>query len=495
MRIAPAAAAASAILISLAVTGTAGAADNCVYPSSAYSTGKPWFVENPGAQPVNDPVFPAQWGLPMIKAPTAWARGARGGGVTVAVLDTGTDLSHPDLRANLVPGKDFTPSAKQGCPGPQDENGHGTHVSGIVAASTNNGIGVAGTAPRAKVMPLRVLDADGGGDDPTIIRAMRHAADNGAKVINLSLGGLPLIGNAPQFNSEIAQAAAYAYSKGALVVAAAGNESMPLCSYPAAASKAVCVAAVDRRGMPSAYSNFPQSMEDSVGVRAPGGSGDQLDCEGQEDIWSTIWPEGEACNDTSRPENPDLAGYEAMAGTSMASPFVAGVAAVLSARGLSNGQILQCLKTTSSKNGAYDPVMGYGIVNLDAATRRCSASSTPVFRGGGTSGGATGGKRLVLRVSHRRIRARRLARKRRMKVRVRSNRRVTVRLRAVARRRGKTVRRLGTRRVRLARAGKRTVKLRIKRRAARWLKRHKRAKIRVRYRGGGRKGWAKVTRR
>jgi subtilisin family serine protease len=403
----------------------------------------------------------------MIKAPAAWARGARGAGAKIAVVDTGVDLHHPDLSANLVAGRDVTAAASQGCAGPQDENGHGTHVAGIAAARTNNGIGVAGTAPGAKVMPVRVLDAKGSGDDPTVIAGIRYAADHGADVINLSLGGDPLFGEAPQFNTAIAKAVAYAYSKGALVVAAAGNESIPLCSYPAAAAKAVCVGAVDRRGMPAPYSNFPNSPSGSVGVRAPGGVGDVIDCESPEDVWSTIWPDpsSDFCTDES---NHDLSGYDTMAGTSMASPFVAGVAALLAGKGLTNAQILACLKKTSSNKGESDPVTGYGLVDADAATRQCAGSK-------------------LLAVTVKRVGRKRLARKRKLRVTLKSNRRVTVRLRAVAKRHT-----LARKRVKLAKSGKRRTTVRLSRRAARFVKRHPRARVRVRWSGGGRHGTARV---
>src|SRR5215212_1165890 len=153
MRLAPAATVAALALL-VPFSGSAAAA-TCEHPASAYATGGP---SGAAGGPVNDPFFGEQWGLPLIKAPEAWAQGARGNGAVVAVVDTGVDTSHPDLKANLVAGEDFNPQAKQGCPGPQDEEGHGTHVSGIVAAVTDNGIGVAGTAPDAKVMPVRVLD-------------------------------------------------------------------------------------------------------------------------------------------------------------------------------------------------------------------------------------------------------------------------------------------------------------------------------------------------
>jgi subtilisin family serine protease len=465
--------AALAVLFACALlAGPAGAA-TCTYPASAYSTGAPADVSSPGPQPVNDPVFPDQWGLTQIKAPAAWARGDRGSGVTIAIVDTGIDLHHPDLAANIAPGTDLTPPADQGCDGAQDENGHGTHVAGIAAAVTNNGIGGAGTAPAAKVMPVRVLDADGSGDDPVVVQGIKYAADHGAKVINLSLGGSPIVGEAPPLNQEIADAVQYAFSRGALVVAAAGNESIPLCSYPAAAANAVCVGATDRRGLPSYYSNFPASPDSSVGVRAPGGVGDPISCESSEDVWSTIWPGGDPCTGSG-----SLSGYDTLAGTSMASPYVSGVAALLAGKGLSAGQILQCLATTSSNGGSYDPVMGYGIVDADAATSKCSRTGTPSFGGAAGvasgSGAGAGGKASVLKVTARRTKS-----PRRLRVTVKSSAPVRVRLRAVARKHT-----IGRKTVRLKKAGTRRFTMRVRT--------HGHAKIRVRWSAPARKGVAKV---
>jgi subtilisin family serine protease len=262
-----------------------------------------------------------------------------------------------------------------GCPGPQDENGHGTHVAGIAAAITGNGRGVAGTAPRAKILPVRVLDKNGDGEDTAINAGIRWAAKHGAKVINLSLGGVPLVDNLSGNGDATESAVAYAFRKGAVVVASAGNESIPLCEYPAAAKYAVCVAATDRNGLPSFYSNFPVDPDGTVAVRAPGGAGDPLFCESDRDIWSTMWPRSadDHCGGTIR-------GYDTLAGTSMAAPFVSGVAALLAGKGRRAGQILECLKTKSSNNGFYDPVNGYGIVNANAAVAGCGPK-TPPFRG------------------------------------------------------------------------------------------------------------------
>jgi subtilisin family serine protease len=364
---------AAAMAAMFASAGSAHAAP-CAPVSTSYESGGA-----PSTSFPNDPLLGKQWGLKQINAAGAWAHGALGAGAVIAVVDTGVDLNHPDLKDRLVPGADLV--SGQACtPGAQDLNGHGTHVAGIAAASTNNGIGGAGTAPLAKIMPVRVLDAAGSGSTTDIAAGIRYAADNGAQVVNLSLGDdipIPLIDL-----SGISAAVDYAYARGVVVVAAAGNETVPFCEYPSAAAHAICVAATDYSGLPSSYSNFPLRLDGGVAVRAPGGDGSG-GCGDQADIWSTYWP-GASGADAERCAPK---GYEPLAGTSMATPFVSGIAAILRGAGLTNQQVMDCLKSTSSNHGSYDAINGYGLVSAEAAVSGC----TQLPLGGGTQlGGATG---------------------------------------------------------------------------------------------------------
>jgi serine protease len=373
-RVRAAALAASVAVLVLAAPGTAGA--KCTTPANGYDKGG-----KPVKGAATDPLFPRQWGLRQIRAPAAWASGALGKGVKIAIVDSGVDLTHPDLKSKLLPGKDLVRKANgltgPGCPGPQDEHGHGTHVAGIAAAITNNRIGIAGTAPGAKIIPVRVIDAHGTGEISAVNAGIRWAADHGAKVINLSLGGdTAIVGELDGSALDTEKAVAYAYAKGAVVVAAAGNESSPLCDYPAASKYAVCVAATDSSGLPASYSNLPAAPGGTVALRAPGGDGSGA-CESDADIWSTIWPGSTYDTRCGR----GIRGYETLAGTSMAAPFVSGVAALLAGKGLKAPQILQCLKTRSSNNGTYEPIYGYGIVDASAALAGCN-KQTASYSGG-----------------------------------------------------------------------------------------------------------------
>lgn len=322
----------------------------------------------------NDPLYAKQWGPQQVRADQAWAR-SRGAGVIIAVVDAGVDLHHSDLAIKMLTGNTFLGCGTAGCgngdwrSGPsarrQFDSPHGTHVAGIAAASTGNGVGIAGVAPDAKLLPVKVLDEDGGSFQD-IALGIRYAANRGAKVINLSLGALPGV-QALTFTgllSDVTKAIAYANGKGAVVVAAAGNESAPLCDTPGFDPGALCVAATDRREVHSFYSNFGV-RPDLLAVSAPGGSG--LPRCG-EDIVSTV-PRGTGGAYCGYPATKD---YDEYAGTSMATPHVTGVAALLAAQRRSRSSILKAITSTARKpgtivRGVYDPVYGYGIVDASAA--------------------------------------------------------------------------------------------------------------------------------
>jgi serine protease len=210
-----------------------------------------------------------------------------------------------------------------------------------------------------------VLDADGSGSTDDIAAGIRYAADQGAKVMNLSLGMQSGVGEAVGLIGgldPIYSAIDYAYSKGATVVFAAGNDSVPLCAEPSAHPKVLCVGATDSRDLRSFYSNSDATLSKYYLV-APGG--DALTCAG--DIFST-WLRSQVQSSCS-----PQAGYEAEAGTSMAAPHVAGVAALLAAKGLGNQAIMDCLTRTTDDLGTpgRDPIYGWGRVNAAKAVTGC----------------------------------------------------------------------------------------------------------------------------
>lgn len=245
----------------------------------------------PGA-PSDDPYRPQLWGLGALDAERAWL-GSRGEGVVVAVLDTGVAAAHPDLAGRVLPGHDTVRGDRlPDRTGRTDPEGHGTHVAGIVAATAGNRTGVAGIAPGSSVLPVRVLDRWGGGWDADIATGIVWAADHGADVISLSLGG-------PEQNQVLAGAVSYAQSKDVLVVAAVGNHRRDgnEVQYPAAFPGVLGVAALQPDRAVATYSGTGSHVD----VAAPGSG-----------VVSTV-----------------PGGYESLDGTSMATPYVAGAAALL----------------------------------------------------------------------------------------------------------------------------------------------------------------------
>jgi subtilisin family serine protease len=278
-----------------------------------------------------DPRRDEQWGLEMVNAPGAWAT-STGVGALVAVIDTGVQRNHPDLGGRLVAGFDFVgddpiePGDEDG--DPTDGNGHGTHVTGIVVANRDNSEGIAGVAPGARVLPLRVLDDDGAGYADDTIKAIDYAIDKGVHVINLSLGDfLPLqstLFDDPDYRAVLERAV----DAGIVVVLAAGNNSLPKCENPNVGG-IICVGAVDNRGMRSGFSSFGSNVD----LMAPGGSGVGTS---SEDVLSTYTG--------SR--------YESISGTSQAAPHVAGVAALLVSLGLQGQEAANRITATASEAGS-----------------------------------------------------------------------------------------------------------------------------------------------
>ncbi|MFM8788927.1 MAG: S8 family serine peptidase, partial [Chthoniobacterales bacterium] len=181
----------------------------------------------------NDPYYSAyQWHLPKVSAPSAWDTTTGSSAVTVAVVDSGVQANHPDLVGRVLAGYDFVNNDSD----PADDNGHGTAVAGVAAAQGNDGIGVAGAAWNVAILPVKTMNSSGSGSHSAIANGITYSADRGAKIINLSLGGTTS-------SSTLQNAVSYAWNKGSLLVAAAGNNGSSTTVYPAAYPNVVAVSA------------------------------------------------------------------------------------------------------------------------------------------------------------------------------------------------------------------------------------------------------------
>jgi thermitase len=277
----------------------------------------------------NDPSYASQYHLPRIQANLAWDITTGSTAKTIAIVDTGVDLTHPDLAAKILPGYDFVNTDALA----DDDQGHGTHCAGIATAISNNGTQVAGVDFNAKIMPVKVLNKRGSGYTSDIIDGVYFAADNGAHVISMSLGG----GSA---QTAFQDAINYAYGKNVIVVAAAGNSSTSALSYPAAYNNVVAVASTTSTDAMSSFSNFGSWVD----VAAPGSS-----------ILSTA----------------DGGGTTTMSGTSMATPVVAGLATLTWSKQptASNTTVINRIFSTSDKiagtgtNWVHGRVNAYNAVN------------------------------------------------------------------------------------------------------------------------------------
>ncbi len=295
----------------------------------------------------DDPYYGSQWALEKVGASQAWAQ-SRGRGVLVAVLDTGVDLDHPDLASKVRDDIDW--DFVDGDDVADDEHGHGTHVAGIVAAATDNGLGVAGMGWEATILPVRVV-GPGGADSLALAEAISYTVEHGASVINLSLGSQTVCPTVVQ------QAVNYAHARDVVLIAAAGNDGTGAGSFPANCYYVLGVAATTSDDARAGFSNFGTH----VTVAAPGSA-----------IYSTALG----------------GGYETRSGTSMATPYVAGLAALVRARypGYTSTEVVSAILDNAVDLGTagWDPYYGCG--RIDAArtlSMGAHSSAFPVCLQGG----------------------------------------------------------------------------------------------------------------
>lgn len=312
-------------------------------------------VQNAGA--TADPLWTKQYGPQQIGAPAAWQKGT-GKGVKVSVVDTGVDVDHPDLRPNLLLDDSYDVTCNDNNPDDKvsEGGGHGTHVSGTIAAVANNNIGVAGVAPDVKLMVMRVGLSGGGCGGvlglTAISQAISRSVDRGAKIINLSLADNL---NLPGLEDSVTRSCEQAFAQGSLCIVASGNSGETKSSGYRFDFNAVVVTANDSTGR---HAGFGQKADTKWSVSAPGVA-----------VLST-WPMDDPAHD----------GYNSIQGTSMAAPHVAGAAAILSGLGMSNRQIAeQLVKTAGPARDAS--VEGAGIIHIDRAVGLETATTLAPTKG------------------------------------------------------------------------------------------------------------------
>ena len=281
---------------------------------------EPYFIPN-------DPMLGNQWGLISTRFRGAWSD-ANGGTAKVAIVDSGVNSKHPDI-GRIIAQRDFV----EGDSVADDDNGHGTHVTGIAGALTDNGKGVAGGCFECELLIAKVMGPIGFTTDSRIVEGINWSVNQGAEVVNLSLGG-------SGDSSVLRTAVNRAYSQGAVMVAAAGNEGTNVPQYPAAYSKVIAVSATTTDGRLARFSN----RGDWVDLAAPG-----------TDILSTS----------------KSGGYHRMSGTSMSAPLVSGLAGLLASRGMSGDSIRQRMLASAKDLGPAgdDPRFGHGRIDADNAVR------------------------------------------------------------------------------------------------------------------------------
>lgn len=320
----------------------------------------------------NDPCFASscasgqgpQWSLGKVGAPQAWDVTTGAPGVKVALIDSGVDAEHPDLVGRIEVGPNFSEVGNN-----LDEYGHGTHVAGILAANTNNGIGIAGVTWNTPAVSVKVLNAAGEGSASSVAQALYWSTDNNVKIANLSLGG--------NYSIAVADAVKYAQARGVLVIAAAANSGSNTPSYPAALDGVVAVGNSTQSDTRTSSSNYGPWVD----LFAPGQS-----------IVST-WPR------SRRPANP----YETLTGTSMSTPLVSGVASMVWGQRpyLTAAGVAARLKSTTDVMDGSGTFTETGRFNAARAVSglsdgyRFAASDGGVFAYGSTYEGSTGNIRLA----------------------------------------------------------------------------------------------------
>ncbi|NIK67551.1 MULTISPECIES: S8 family peptidase [unclassified Paenibacillus] len=279
-----------------------------------------------------------QWNLPSIETEKGWGLSKGNDKVIVAILDTGVQADHPDLKGKLLNGTNIVDSNAA----PNDDVGHGTHVAGIIGATVNNGEGVAGISWYNKIMPVKVLDSSGAGSTYSVAQGIIWATDHGAKVINMSLGNYAQA-------EFLHDAIKYAYDHDVVMVAASGNDNTDRPGYPAAYPEVFAVAATDAGKNKASFSNYG----DYIDVAAPG------------DSIASTYPGSQ---------------YAALSGTSMASPHVAALAGLIRSINpdLNNEEVMDIMRKSAIDLGdkGKDNYYGYGLIDVDKALKSASNYTT-----------------------------------------------------------------------------------------------------------------------
>lgn len=306
--------------------------------SAAVQYAEPEPVFTPASIP-NDPDFAQQWGLTKIQAPRAWDVALGSADVSIAILDSGIDPSHEDLAAKIVASQNFSSSSTV-----DDFYGHGTHLAGIAAAITNNGVGIAGVGANCTLMNVKVdRDEDGAASAAWVSQGIIWAADAGARVICMSFGS-------PNSSQTVADAIDYAWNAGAVLVASAGNSNSTAPNYPAAYPECISVAATDPSDQKEARSNFGSWVD----VAAPGSR-----------IFSTLPTHSFRLQQT---DGLPLS-YGTLSGTSQATAFVAGLAGLVWSTpfGTSNAAVRARIEATCDRIPGTGSLWASGRINAARA--------------------------------------------------------------------------------------------------------------------------------